>query len=152
MCRLLGESVETGRHTCKWKCKSLHRLCLVFEIGSSGWRVCDEWVRCFSLPLVIPAQMLFSWSRVDKEALQTRSALALLRRSADESLAVAPGLSWHYGDVIPVSHSLINTTHPFCLSFAWFMFCFISNRWSAATHCITVQLLISCIAAKYTSY
>lgn len=103
------------RDTCKWKCQNLHRLCLVFEIGSSGWRVCDQWVRCFSLLLVNPAQMLFSWTWVDKEALQTRSALALLRRAADESLAVAPGRRWHYGDVIPVNHLLINTT-PF-LSF-----------------------------------
>lgn len=99
-----------------------------------SWRVCDEWVGC--------GTMLFSWSQVDKELLQARSGLALLRCSANKSLAIEPGLRWHY---IPAtfceSHPnkcCDETSHPFCLTFIWFIghchllilkcFCFISLR------------------------
>lgn len=106
---------------------------LGFEIGEAGGFVMNE---------SAAAQMLFSWSQVDKELLQARSGLALLRCSANKSLAIEPGLRWHY---IPAtfceSHPnkcCDETSHPFCLTFIWFIghchlsilkcFCFISLR------------------------
>lgn len=110
ICHLLCPLVnENAKNICSFR--------LGFEIGNSGWRACDEWVECGTNAV--------SWSQVDKEPLQTRSGLALLRCTTNKSLAIVTGLRWHYVPATSCeSHPnkcCDETPHPFCLSFVWFI-------------------------------